>query len=60
MSEHVRMAERIPLPGDCAACGYPKFMHEDDEPLSGCEFKVPDDALRKQRLLLRRAARGDN
>jgi len=52
--------ERIPLPGDCARCGYPKFMHEDDEPMSGCEFLVPDDTLRKQRLLLRRAARDNN
>jgi len=51
---------RIPLPGDCARCGYPKFMHEPDEPMSGCEFLMPDDKLRKQRLLLRRAARDNN
>jgi hypothetical protein len=52
--------DRIPMPGDCARCGYPKFMHEEGEPFHGCEFLTPDDTLRKQRLLLRRAAREAN
>ena len=47
---------RLPMPSDCATCMYPKWMHDEGEPQEGCSFAAPDDQLRKQRLLLRRAA----
>lgn len=49
---------RLPQPGDCVTCNYPKFMHEEGEPKEDCVFSAPSDQLRKQRLLLIRAARG--
>lgn len=51
--------KRLPLPGDCAACQYPKFMHEEGEPQQYCTFVPPWDTMRKQRLLLIRAVRNE-
>lgn len=48
---------RLPRPGDCAECNYPKFMHEEGEPKDDCTYSPPSDLLRKRRLLLIRAAR---
>lgn len=49
--------ERLPQPGDCAECNYPKFMHEAGEAKELCTYVPPSDLLRKRRLLLIRAAR---
>lgn len=48
---------RIPLPGDCATCAYPKWMHEVGEYKADCSFSEPDDALRKARLMFIRSLR---
>lgn len=59
-NKHYILAARLPLPGDCADCTYPKFMHEEGEPKADCVFSEPDNDLRKRRLLLIRAAREKN
>lgn len=48
---------RLPQPGDCAECNYPKFMHEEGEAKADHTYSPPSDLLRKRRLLLIRAAR---